>query len=348
MNKNRLYFLLGLIALFSFAANDVAAQKKSAKKKIYNTKKKTTTKTSKVPAVTTPLVVDNTNAVDSLSVAFPKVLPSLRSNTSARQTVDANGRKNEKTPLAYENLREDDELYKQVIWRNINIKERMNLPFGYAADEDNGNQRFINILLKTLKEGINDSTPLVAFNGLDDRFTTPMKLSEVSSLLVGKADTIQVPDWKKDPTGATMRDSVVLNDFNPELVETYQIKEEIIFDRKTSMLHRRTLGIAPLKKSIDAAGNLRGEFPIFWLYYPDLRPVLAKYEAYNPRNAANRLSWEEVFESHYFSSYIVKSTMSNNGNQYISQIIKDPILRLIESDNIKDQIFNFEQSQWSY
>lgn len=103
-----------------------------------------------------------------------------------------------------------------------------------------------------------------------------------------------------------------------------------------------------MKKSVDAAGNIRGEFPLFWIYYPDLRPVLSNYEAYNPRNGAMKLSWEEVFESHYFSSYIVKSTMSNNSNRYINQVIQDPILRLVESDNIKEQIFNFEQSQWSY
>jgi gliding motility associated protien GldN len=348
MNMKRWWLMLGLVALFSFVANDVSAQKKKAKKKTYNTKKKNTTKVQE-PVVQTP-VIENTVAADSLAVNLPKVLPSLRATTSAKQTIDSSGRKNEKIPLAYENLREDDELYKQVLWRNINIREKMNLPFSYEADEDNGNQRFINILLKTLKEGVNDSTPLVAFSGLDDRFTTPMKLGEISNLLVGSADTIQVPDWGKDPTGSLglTKDSIIANDFNPDLVETFQIKEEIIFDRKTSRLHRRTLGIAPLKKSIDAAGNLRGEFPIFWLYYPDLRPVLAKYEAYNPRNGANRLSWEEVFESHYFSSYIVKSTMSNNGNKYINQMIQDPILRLVESDNIKEQIFNFEQSQWSY
>jgi gliding motility associated protien GldN len=256
----------------------------------------------------------------------------------------------EKTPLAYENLREDDELYKQVIWRNINTKEKMNLPFNYEADEDNGNQRFINIILKALKEGINDSTPLVAFNGLDDRFTTPMKPSEISQLLVGSSYTIQVGDWSKDPDGSKgiTKDSIISDEFNPESIETYQVKEEVIFDRKTSRLHFRILGIAPMKKSVDAEGNTRGEFPLFWLYYQDVRPVLAKYEAYNPRNYANRMSWEEVFESHYFSSYIVKSTISNNGNKYIAATEKDQLMRLVQGEAVKEQIFNFEQSQWSY
>ena len=26
---------------------------------------------------------------------------------------------------------------------------------------------------------------------------------------------------------------------------------------------------------------------MFWVYYPDLRPTLAKYEVYNPKNMGN-------------------------------------------------------------
>lgn len=350
MKKLSLY-LAAFVCCVGLLSLDVSAQakKKKAPAKKYNKapKKKTAKTNIVVPAADSIPVVA---AADSLSVPLPKVMPSLRPSTAARPTVDANGRRAEKTPLAYENLREDDQLYKQVIWRNINVKERMNLPFGYEADEDNGNQRFINIILKGIKEGVNDTTPLVVFNGLDDRFTTPMKLSEISQQLVGTPYVIQVPDWAKDPDGSKgiTKDSLISDEFNAASVETYQIKEEIIFDKKTSRLHFRILGIAPMKKSLDALGNVRGEFPLFWIYYPDMRPLLAKYEAYNPRNAANRLSWEEVFESRYFSSYIVKSTMSNNSNRYINGMIQDPILRLVESDNIKDQIFNFEQSQWAY
>jgi len=49
-----------------------------------------------------------------------------------------------------------------------------------------------------------------------------------------------------------------------------------------------------------------------------------------------------------FSSYILKSTMDNAANKNIRQYIKDPILALLEGDNIKEKIFNFEQDLWSY
>jgi len=60
------------------------------------------------------------------------------------------------------------------------------------------------------------------------------------------------------------------------------------------------------------------------------------------------MSWEELFESRYFSSYIVKSTIDNPYDLFIKQYIKDDILRLLEGDNIKTKIFNFEQDLWSY
>ena len=76
--------------------------------------------------------------------------------------------------------------------------------------------------------------------------------------------------------------------------------------------------------------------------------MLAKYEAYNGKNYGARMSWEELFESRMFSSRIVKSTIDNPFDRNISVVIKDPILRLLESDRTKEKIFNYEQDLWSY
>ena len=93
----------------------------------------------------------------------------------------------------------------------------------------------------------------------------------------------------------------------------------------------------------------RGNAPMFWVYYPDLRPTLAKYEVYNPKNmGTGRMTWEELFESRMFSSYIVKSTLDNPTNKMLKGVYKDPILALLEGENIKDKMFNYEQDLWSY
>ena len=59
------------------------------------------------------------------------------------------------------------------------------------------------------------------------------------------------------------------------------------------------------------------------------------------------MTWEELFEARMFSSYVIKSTLDNPMNKTYQDLIKDPILRLLEGDNIKDKIFNYEQNLWS-
>ena len=57
---------------------------------------------------------------------------------------------------------------------------------------------------------------------------------------------------------------------------------------------------------IGDAGDYRGSKPLFWLYYPDIRGLLANYEVFNPLNDVARYTWDEFFESRQFSSKITK------------------------------------------
>ena len=164
---------------------------------------------------------------------------------------------------------------------------------------------------------------------------------------MGTADTVAKTDIN-DPS-KVIEYVVTKASFDPKSVVKIRIKEEWVFDREASRMFVRILGIAPLKTLFLPNGQERGTTAMFWVYYPDLRPMLAKYEVYNPKNMGmGRMTWEELFESRMFSSYIVKSTLDNPGNKNIRSYVKDPILALLEGDNIKDRIFNYEQDLWSY
>jgi gliding motility associated protien GldN len=226
----------------------------------------------------------------------------------------------------------------------VDLREKMNQVFRYRTEDDNGDQRFFSILLNAVKKG-----DVTAFSAEDDRFTTPMQSKDVmSSLGGGQADTTPIRDIN-DPN-KIVKYQVVESSFNPDDIIKFRIKEEWIFDREASRMFVRILGIAPLKVQYGPDGKTeRGVTPLFWVYYPDLRPTLAKYEVYNPKNMGyGRMTWEELFESRMFSSYIVKSTLDNPYNKTVRQVIKDPILALLEGDNIKERIFNYEQDLWSY
>ncbi len=58
------------------------------------------------------------------------------------------------------------------------------------------------------------------------------------------------------------------------------------------------------------------------------------------------MTWEDLFEMRFFSSYVVKE--KNAFNREISNYIKDGVMRLLEGQAIKDKIFNKEQDLWEY
>jgi gliding motility associated protien GldN len=346
--KNRIIRLCLLVLVLGLLVDSADAQQKkpdrSSKKRTTTAAKKPTTNKSNNTA---DAALQNAPATDTVpapvvDLKIDEPRPSLRNDNAIQRNM-----MKDRTPLAYEDIREDDVMYSQRVWREIDVHEKMNVPFVYKAESDNGNQRFIMILLNAIKKGV-----VTAFSaaGGDDRFTTPLPFSKIAELLVGKPRTQQVPDWKNDPDGSKglMKDTVISEEFNPDLIERYWIKEDVVVDKESSRMYTRILGIAPLKTILNDDGSFRAVTPIFWVYYPDLRPMLAKHDVYNGRNFGAKMSWEELFESRMFSSRIIKSTLNNPNDFYISNYIKDPILGLLEGENIKDQIFNYEQDLWSY
>ena len=299
------------------------------------TKTKANIKPTVAVADTVAVVAEAAPAVDSLPIKAVK--KSLRRDEAVETSV-----LKERTPLPYEHLRADDAVYRHKIWREIDTREKLNLPFRYSADEDNGNQRFISILLQAIQD-----SAVTVFSNIDDRFTTPMTIRDVAMAIAG--DSVRVPEY--DSLGNLVGEKMMRNEINFDSIYKFRIKEEVIFDKESSRLFWRILGIAPVKSVITAQGLYLGETELFWAYYPDMRPVFAKYEVYNGKNFGARMSWEELFESRMFYGRIIKSTIDNPYDSYIKNyktFSENGILQLLEGENIKEKIFNYEQDLWSY
>jgi gliding motility associated protien GldN len=343
----RLCLLALVFALVAGVADAQTTPKKkpAAKRKVGTTatKKKGTQKNQGVAnaAVAPQDTAKPAMVVPDADIKLAEPLRSLRNDAIIERNLVK-----DRTPLPYEHIREDDAVYRQRVWQEIDVHEKMNLPFVYKATEDNGSQMFINILLQAIKSG-----QITAFDAnVDDRFTTPITFKQIAEKLVAKPHIVAIPDPIKDPDGSKglTKDTLIQEDFSPDIVERYEIKEEWVFDKQSSRLHVRILGICPEKTIKQPDGSFLAVSPLFWVYYPDLRPMLAKFEAYNGKNYGARMSWEELFESRMFSPRIVKSTIDNPGDLPINGYIKDNILQLLEGENIKEKIFNYEQDLWSY
>lgn len=282
------------------------------------------------PQANIPIVVVKSTG----NAALDTVAPSLRNDASIERNLIK-----DRQPLAYEHIREDDAIYRQRVWREIDTREKMNLPFRYSANEDNGNQRFISIILKAIKD-----REITAFDPIDDRFTKPLTPQSVMESFSGGVDTVPVYDLN----GNIERYEVRTKEVDPDSIYQFRVKEEWVFDKESSRMFVRILGICPVKPIYTSTGQFIDMVPLFWVYYPDARGVLSRYEAFNGKNFGARMTWEELFENRMFSSYITKTTMDNPYDRRLKDYIKDPILRLLEGENIKDKIFNYEQDLWSY
>jgi len=337
MNTSRLKYLLLLLGFF--AITDVTIAQKSRK----STKRTAKTKTKANVQETAPTVVDTTTAV------APPPVPAVTVNDTLIKPVKKSLRPdyavevmsmNDRTPLNYEYLRADDAVYRHKLMRELDCREKMNLSFMHSADADNGNQRFISILLQALQDSL-----VTAFS--DERFTTPMTKAEISRMVAG--DEIEVPQY--DTLGVLVGTLKKRNEINLDSFYRFHLKEEVIFDKESSRLFWRILGIAPVKNVITSSGVDLGASELFWVYYPDLRPILSKYEVYNGKNLSGRMSWEELFENRMFSARIIKTSMDNPKDALIKNypgLSDNTLLQLFEGENVKEKILNYEQDLWSY
>lgn len=231
--------------------------------------------------------------------------------------------------LPYDHIREADIMWEKRVWRVIDVREKINLPFIYPKAP------LITILLNAAENG-----DVSLYSTVDDEFTKRLTLDEVRSLS-GTMDTIIT----FDPETFEEITKVVPKELNPEDIKRFRIKEVWYFDEETSQLRVRILGIAPLLEKQDDNGNFLFEYPMFWAYYPELREVIARHEAFNPYNDAMRMSWEDIFEMRLFSSYIMKA--SNVYDRPIKNY-KAGLDQLLEAEKIHNEIFNFEQDVWTY
>lgn len=236
----------------------------------------------------------------------------------------------EKRILPYAPVREADVLWEKKIWRIIDIREKMNLPFAYPV------RPFFTILKEAAA-----NNEITVYSVEDDQFTTPLTEEEIKAM-GATVDTVPI----FDPDSYDESWKVIVNEMAPEDVKRFRIKEIWYFDESTSTLKVRILGIAPLVEERDENGNFRFERPMFWVYYPDAREVLAREAVFNMyQNDAAPMTWEDLFEMRFFSSYITKE--SNVFDRRLEHYLAGTDL-LMESEKIKQQIFNFEHDLWSY
>ena len=237
----------------------------------------------------------------------------------------------------WQTVREADVLWKKRAWREIDTRERQNVAFRYPGDENTGGGYFIEILIDGIKKG-----KIKAYSNFDDRFTSALTQDQIKEMLQGKLDTT----YAEDPITGNMEQKITQKEFNPDVVTKYRLKEDWIFDRNVGKMVVRIVGLAPLKDIYNDDGSYRVSQPMFWVYFPESRDLLAQYEVFNPENDVARVTWDDFFESRRFSSHIIK--ISNPYDMSFKEQNYSQMESLYEGQHAGEDIFNKEHDMWVY
>lgn len=268
--------------------------------------------------------------------------------------------------VPYANIRPTDVAYVKRIWREFDVREKMNTL--YASPKS----RLIDVIMQAVLAGeltAYDPTP-TEDDPTGDSFKTRLAPDQV----LGRfgADSTLVEEY--DEEGNVIASHFEASAFNPDDVVRFRIKEDWIFDKQRSVFEPRIIGIAPLvtpkmdeitgEAPVDLEGlntvddipglGLAGNtptiaadaYPAFWIYFPEARHVFINKEVTSRHNDATGLSYDDVFIKRLFSSYIVKQ--SNPEDLRIRDYLDNGLDRLYEAQRIKKTIIDFEQDLWSY
>jgi gliding motility associated protien GldN len=239
--------------------------------------------------------------------------------------------------MPWQPIREADVMWKKRVWREIDTRQKQNMAFRAAADDQSGGGQFVEILIDAIKKG-----RVGAYGTSDDRFTTALTTDQIMEQITGKNDTIPV----ENPETGMIELKIIKNDFNPDLITRFRLKEDWYFDRNMGRMVGRIIGIAPLLDRYNEDGSFRAAAPMFWIYYPQLREVLAQYEVFNPENDMSRMNWDEFFENRYFASYVIK--VSNPFDIGFTGMGLTGTDALYEGQRVNEMLFNKEHDMWVY
>lgn len=241
----------------------------------------------------------------------------------------------EKAPIGLPHVEPHDVIWCKTVWRELVLREKMNLPLYYPTVPMDGRMSLIDVLMNGIEKSFKTAYE-------DDELMTPLTYAEIKEKFGASTDTL----WKRNTETGEMEAKAVDNEIHTDDVKRFQVKELWYFNKRTSRLEVRIIAICPIREYTkeDVDGILKRE--LFWVDYGEFRDILSKQQVYNFQNDALRLSLDDVFLKRYFSSRVIRET-----NPYDNRSIQSyatGIDAVLESDRVKNEIFNYEQDLWEY
>lgn len=241
-------------------------------------------------------------------------------------------------PVPYQYVRESDVMWSKVIWRRLDLTQKINLPLYYPTEEMEDRKSLIQLIMFGIK-----NKSLTPFSS--DEFTTQYTMKDIDNRFGAEVDTT----YDVDPeTGETIP-IIAKRKADISEVKELLVKEMWFFDKQRSVLEVRVIGLAPIRlyyRDDDPDQQTASYRILFWIYYPEARNIFASQPVYNEYNQSSQITFDDIFFKRKFNGYIFKE--SNVYNNRRVEEYTSGLDVLIQSEKVKEKIFNFEHDLWEF
>jgi len=248
-------------------------------------------------------------------------------------------------PLAYGYVHDRDVLMGKTTWEIIDLSEKINFALYFPIDTANigsGRRSLYDVLTKAMKNG--EITEVYT----DSYFNTKKSLQDIQGSLT-RIDTTDAGREQINAGNQISDEYILRQDLSAQDVSQYKIKGYWYFDKRQSELKYRLLGICPVTPDVYTMNSDEKDYiELFWIFFPAAREVLHDAKAFNDKNSAMPVSFDQILNSRRFNSVIYKEE-NVYGDRNIDEYMKDNAQnQLLESERVKDKIRNFESDMWNY
>lgn len=248
-------------------------------------------------------------------------------------------------PLAYGYVHDRDVLMGKMVWEIIDLSEKINFPLYFPIDTANiGSDRrsLYDVLTRAIKSG--EITEVYS----DSYFNTKKTYRDIQASL-SRIDTTDAGREQINAGQSVSAEYVLRSDLTAQDVTQYKIKGFWYFDKRQSELKYRLLAICPVTPDVYTMNSDEKDYiELFWIFFPDAREVLHEAKAFNDKNSAMPISFDQILNSRHFNSVIYREE-NVYGDREIKEYMKDNAQnQLLEAERVKEKIRDFESDMWNY